>query len=223
MKAPAIVLLLAAMAAAVPAMPPASSPPEDDAPEKRGEDIKKGQEALDKTESALTLLKRGAWAASKVAGAAGLENVTEDLDKATEVLEPVEEAVSRLKEAVDRVADVADKSEGKEKAQNAANWFLDTLKLYRLDGQADVLEKTRRNIQDIPIGLVEADGRFKVSPDLVDKDPAEAKARFGEYLEAMETNIDDLNKLQSYLKDVQDTAVRTQGVESIAAGSRGGH
>jgi Flp pilus assembly protein TadD len=214
MKAPAIVLLWAAIAAAGQAMLLASSPPEDDAPEKPGDNLKKAQDALGNTDSGLKWLGRGAWMAKVVAGAAGLENVKEDFEKAKDALDEIQEPVSKLKEGVDQIKDIKDMSEGKDKAQNAANWFFDTLKLYRLDGQSDELDKMRRNIQDIPVGLVsdEVDDRFKVSADLVGKDPAEARARFGEYLEAMEANIDHLKGLQSNLEELQ---VRAEAARKV--------
>lgn len=172
--------------------------------EKQVEKLKKAQKTLAPANSALKWLTRTAWTGAILKNSPDLARIAGGLEKIKKPVSELNSAVTKLVEATEDEKDT--------KALRKS--FLDQLKLLTLRGQKQELEKIAKTIRMTPVGLVSerVDQDFSVSGDLLAKDPDEAERRFGEYVDAMEKNVEYLKERKSHLEEFVELADDAAGV-----------
>lgn len=158
------------------------------------EKLRKVHSVVHQTEAGFGLLSKGVWTASVLMNRPEL---TEASGALRSVLGPIKE----LDGALDQLNRLVNQQQAKQESRG----FIGKLKLVKLGGQLEELERCSQKIRDIPIGLVSdgLDDRFKVSPDLLTRKPKEAERRFAELLAAMRTNVAYLQTQQARLEEIQ--------------------
>ncbi len=156
--------------------------------------LRKAQEALNRTNSNLKLLSRTLYIGSVL-------TKNPDLKELSKFTDELRKPTSELKEQTDKIVELAEKQKNKPAAEKEGKTLLDKAKLVKIKNQTEELERLAKKVRDLPVGLVseKVDDKFIVSADLLIKDPKQAEARFKAYLTAMKTNAEYLKLKQEQL------------------------
>ena len=158
--------------------------------------LRKAQEAVRNTDTALEVLSDALHLGS-------ILTKNPDLEKMSEFTEKLREPAGELKKYTDIVVELAEKKNDKAAAEKESNTLLDKLKLVKIENQAEELERLGRKVLKFPVGLIteKIDEKFVVSRDLLIKNPKEAESRFKSYLGAIKANVNYLKAKQEQLED----------------------
>ena len=164
---------------------------------KAEDDLRKAREAVERVDSQLKWLNRAAWLSSVL-------KQSPELNQAKDLIDKLRGTCQDIRGAADKLIEIRDQ----EKARNEAKGFLSRIKRLKLNEQKEILGEMGRTISAIPVGLVSerVDERFKVSADLLVREPREAKKRFRDYVEAIQSNIDYLKNKEEILEEIQTRA-----------------